>query len=153
VGHARPFDVSFRPRVLIRLAVLLTICVLAAGCARVDVRDEELDVQWTLSPAAPAGGGDAVLEVRLSDRDRRPVRGARLRFEAHMTHPGMAPVIEPAAEERSGAYTARLRFSMAGEWVLFVKGDLPDRARLSRRLGQTKVRPGSDGGQTPGSGR
>ncbi len=41
-----------------------------------------------------------------------------MRVEAFMTHPGMAPVLETAAATRDGVYSVRLRFTMAGEWVL-----------------------------------
>ncbi len=97
-------------------------------------------VEWKVVPSTPTVDSEAVAEITVFDRARQPLGGARLRVEAHMNHPGMAPVVEPLVEQGNGVYTTRLRFSMAGVWVLFVKGELADRRRLDQRAAELIVR-------------
>ena len=85
---------------------------------------------------------DSVLEFLVSDAAGTTVPGATLSVEGHMTHSGMAPVVVPAVDQGDGSYKVVLRFTMAGDWVLTLKGTLPDRRVLDQRLGGVTVRPG-----------
>ncbi len=85
--------------------------------------------------------GGANLTMRVLDRDRRPVPGARLSIAAHMSHPGMAPVEATVTERANGVYEATLDFSMAGDWVLVVSGALANGTPLSHRIDVPNVRP------------
>ncbi len=129
---------STRPTTV--LIFLMAGGTVAAACDRPVAPADDVAVEWKVTPAEPAVDAEAVAEVTLLDRDRRPVRDATLRIEAHMSHPGMAPIIEPAVEKGAGVYTARLRLPMAGAWILFVKGDLADRRPISHRLGEALAR-------------
>jgi YtkA-like len=100
----------------------------------------DLTFEWTMTANPPTVGTDTVGEVTMRDRSKRPVRGATLQIECHMSHPGMAPVVGQAIERSEGVYQVPLRFSMIGEWVVIVKGTLPDGRRFDRRIETATVR-------------
>jgi hypothetical protein len=120
----------------VRTGILLVACA-AASCARAA---DAIAIAWSIEPA-PATGAETVAGFTLEDEAGRPVRGARLRMDAHMSHPGMAPVTTTVTELGDGRYQGRIRFSMAGDWVLVVTGELPDGTRFTRQLEVAGVRP------------
>lgn len=94
---------------------------------------------WQLTPDSPVVGQEASVAFTLVDAGR-PVGGAALEIEAHMAHPGMAPVIQPATDRGDGAYGAPVTFTMSGEWIVFVTGTLPDGRRVRHRAAEVTVR-------------
>ncbi|MGH8638748.1 MAG: FixH family protein [Burkholderiales bacterium] len=106
---------------------LSSACFVAAPVAR------DVSVESTLTPAQPTIG-KAVLRVRLLDASRRPVPGAQLRVEGHMSHPGMSPVLATATEHSPGIYQTQLQFTMRGDWVLVVTGALAKGAAVNHRI-------------------
>lgn len=120
-------------------AGVLVACLLAAGCSRTASTADDVRVEWDVSPAPPVVG-QATVDLRIVDEAGRPVSGATLRLEGHMTHPGMAPVPAPVREAAPGRYEASLPFSMAGDWVLLLSGELPDGRLLRERLDVSGVR-------------
>ena len=96
---------------------------------------------WTLSPAPPRVG-PAVLHLKIQDAAGRPLGGATLRIEAHMTHPGMAPEITSAIEGAPGSYAAAIQFTMPGDWLLIVTGTGPNSESLRYLIDLPHVRPG-----------
>lgn len=68
--------------------------------------------------------------LTLADENGLPLTGADLQVEAHMTHPGMAPVVRPAAEIEPGVYEAEFVVTMAGPWILVASGTLDDGRRV-----------------------
>jgi hypothetical protein len=127
-----------RPRVL--AATLLAVLAIAPACQARRRADRAADVVVTssLTPTAPSVG-PATLALRLADA-RGPVGGARLRVEADMTHPGMRPVVAEAHERGGGLYEARLAFTMGGDWMILVSGELADGRRVDHRVDVPGVR-------------
>jgi hypothetical protein len=113
-------------------------CGLAIGCSRTAA---DVTIAWTIEPTPPVAGTASVVRMVLRRSDGSPVNGAKLRLEAHMSHPGMAPVTADAVEHGNGAYEARLQLSMAGDWALVVTGELADGRRITREAPLPTVRP------------
>ena len=109
-----------------RLSAALLACALAAGCSR--AAQDEIHATWAIAPARAA-----VTSARLTliDARQQPVHAARLRLEAQMSHPGMAPVITDMRERADGVYDADVRLPMAGDWVLVAAGELSNGTRVA----------------------
>jgi hypothetical protein len=126
------------PRPAITLVCLLAASLAATGCRR---SAPAVSVAWQDKPGAVIVDEPAVLQIVLRDAAGHPIDGAALRIEAHMQHPGMAPVIEPADGRGQGVYAARVSLSMAGEWIVFVSGELPGGRRIREQAGGVTARP------------
>jgi hypothetical protein len=127
-------------------AGLLASCCLAAACGS---RAPDVAVAWSIDPMPPIAAATTTVRFTLADSRGTPVRAARLRLDAHMTHPGMAPLTSEVVETADGAYQSNVRLSMAGDWVFVVTGELPDGSRLTREVQVPGVRPAG----TPAAGR
>jgi hypothetical protein len=110
-----------------------------AGCDRTDPADA-IRVSWTLDPSPPVVGTLIVVRLTLSDSAQQPVTGARLRLEGLMSHPGMAPVNATVVERGNGDYEAPLQFTMAGDWILVVAGELPGGIQIKKQIEINGVR-------------
>lgn len=119
----------------------LVACALLAGAACRPDAQREVTVSWAIEPAPPVTGTETIAVITLQDEQKQPVRGAKLQLEAHMSHPGMAPVTSGMTERADGTYEGRLQLSMAGDWILVVTGELPDGRRITRQLELSGVRP------------
>jgi hypothetical protein len=137
-----------RRRVLTSVVILagLAAACAAPGC---DVHWErpgdsgDVGVAWTLDPSPPLVGTPIVVRLTLSDRDQKPVTGAHLQLEGLMSHPGMAPVTAAVTERGNGEYEAPLQFTMAGDWILLVTGELPGGTPFKKQIEINGVRPAS----------
>lgn len=140
---ARPRHASsFSRAAFLLLALVLT----AVACTRrsaatdqaPDVRVEIIDLR-----PDPPSVGEAVLEFRLTDRGGMALSGADLDLKADMTHAGMIPVFGDVVDEGDGVYRSTFEWSMAGDWILTVSGNLQDGRVIQRQL---EVSVATDGG-------
>jgi hypothetical protein len=123
-------------------SLLVGVLVLAVfGCQRSVKHDgaEDINVDLTLRPEPPHVGNAATV-VQLTDRDARPVRGAVVKLEGNMNHPGMKPSFADAMETDPGKYEATLDFTMGGDWFILVHATLADGRKLQRKLDVPAVR-------------
>lgn len=117
-----------------RLALLLPPALVLAACgARQPQVDQapEISLQVITYPDPPSVG-DAELTLELTDPARAPVQGAVLQVRGDMTHAGMAPVLAEAGEGALGRYPVDFEWTMAGDWILTIQGNLPDGRQLLR---------------------
>jgi YtkA-like protein len=121
-------------------AIALLAAGLSSGCARSAGVAPSVDVAWTLAPSAPVVG-PATLTITLRGPAGEAVKGAAVRLEGHMSHPGMAPVAAEARERAPGVYDLPFAFTMQGDWVLLVSVALPGGGRADRRIEVKSVRP------------
>ena len=129
-------------RRVLTVALVVVCSIGLAECGRTDPA-EAIRVSWTLDPSPPVAGTPIVARLTLRDAAQKPITGARLRLEGLMSHPGMAPVSAAITERGNGDYDAPLQFTMAGDWILLVTGELPDGTPLKKQIEITGVRPAS----------
>ena len=123
-------------------AALVFVCsvLCLAGCDRTDPADA-VRVSWTLDPSPPRAGTTIVARLTLRDAAQQPLTGVHLRLEGLMSHPGMASVSAAVVERGNGEYEAPLQFTMAGDWILLVTGELPGGEQIKKQIEIAGVRP------------
>lgn len=120
--------------------VLLGILFLA-GCQKQGEPVPAVMIKHEITPQPPKVGLATIL-LRLSDAAGQPIKGAQLKLEATMSHPGMRPVFGDAKETDAGRYQSALEFTMAGDWIVLVHVTLPNGQKVERQLNVTGVQPG-----------
>ncbi|HEX5107959.1 MAG TPA: FixH family protein [Vicinamibacterales bacterium] len=133
------YDRSATQALIRGAAIALLLACSTAGCER-EPSDVTVAASWHLDPTSPESHEQARLQLILRDAAGHAVRGARLRVEAHMSHPGMAPVLVETREQPDGVYTASLELTMAGNWTLVASGTLADGTVITRTSAGVVVR-------------
>jgi hypothetical protein len=121
-------------RRILTIGLAATLAMSGAAC-RASGPSGDWGLSLEIEPLAPAVGRNVHVAIALTDGAERPWAGAALQVEAHMEHPGMAPVIASAVERGRGVYATDLKFTMAGSWIVYVTGRLPDGRRIRSRMG------------------
>ena len=132
--HVRMAPEAFTGRLILWL---LAFCTLTSGC-RPGAAD--LTASWSIEPSPPVAGTPTTVRFTLQRDARIPVTGARLRLEAHMAHPGMAPVTAEPVEQAHGTYVGRVNLTMGGDWIFVMTGELPDGSRFTEQIDVRGVR-------------
>ena len=119
-----------------RRSVLVVLCfslVILQGCRRQTAPTTDLRLTHEVSPQPPRAG-QTKIALLLRDTAGQPVSGARIKLEANMSHPGMAPVFADATEAAPGHYVATLELSMAGDWIVVAHASLADGRKLDQQF-------------------
>ena len=124
---------SFRRFSRLFTGPVLIVSLFLAGCNRHASTSSNVVLSWAVSPER-ARVGHTGLTLRLSDSGSKPITGARIRLEADMAHPGMAPVFGDTRESAPGTYDGSLDFTMPGDWVVLAHGTLPDGERFEKQI-------------------
>lgn len=122
-------------------ALALCAGLFLTGCQRRAEPQADISVEHEVEPRPPRVG-PARVTLRVADAAGRPLGGARVRLEANMSHAGMRPVFAEAVEPEPGRYETELAFTMAGDWVVLVRLDLPDGRRIERQFDVKGVQSG-----------
>lgn len=113
------------------LGLLLILALTGCGRGGEDLADVTLEL--AIEPDPPQIG-PAALTVTLRDAGGQPIAGAVVKLEGNMNHAGMVPVFAEASEVAPGRYRADLDFTMAGDWFILVRADLPDGRSMERKV-------------------
>lgn len=138
----QPTRTSLRLATVMSLLALLLLVTIATGCGRGDDDDSgsgDVQVDIRVEPDPPEVG-PATITVTLRDDDGEPVESADLEIEGNMSHAGMTPVVTEAGESNDGNYVADdFEFTMGGDWIVTVRGELSDGTEIERTFDITGV--------------
>ncbi|MDZ7691412.1 MAG: FixH family protein [Balneolaceae bacterium] len=118
---------------------MLVILLTAPACQSSGESDTGITLDWSIEPNPPKVG-HATINIALQDSTDTPIKGAKIQLEGNMSHPGMKPVLAEAKEVKPGHYSAKMEFSMSGDWFILVNATLPDERVIERQINISGVR-------------
>jgi hypothetical protein len=115
--------------------VWLLICLhpWLSGCREAKEPPPDIVVEHEITPQ-PVKAGPATITLTLSDAGGTPFKGAQVRLEGNMSHPGMRPIFSEAREAEPGRYEAPIKITMGGDWIILIHITLPDGRKLQREF-------------------
>ena len=131
--EARTGGRQFRVRRLLFLSFLICFQPFLSGCREAKDQPQEIVVEHEITPQ-PVKAGPATIILKLSDVGGTPYKGAQVRLEGNMSHPGMRPIFSEAIETGPGRYEAPIEFTMGGDWIILVHITLPEGRKLQRQF-------------------
>lgn len=117
-----------------RVLIVLGCALLMFGCSQRGTTPALVTIEHEISPQ-PARVGVATITFKLADALGSPITRAKVAVEADMSHAGMSPVFADALEDQPGRYQARVKFEMAGDWILLLHVTLASGQTLERQIG------------------
>jgi hypothetical protein len=104
-----------------------------SGCREAKEPPPDIVVEHEITPQ-PVKAGPATITLTLSDAGGTPFKGAQVRLEGNMSHPGMRPIFSEAREAEPGRYEAPIKITMGGDWIILIHITLPDGRKLQREF-------------------
>ena len=120
-------------RVRKEVLILLSFVALLALACHKTAPPPNINVQYEVLPQPPRLG-ITTINLRLTQKDGQPVKGARVELEGNMSHAGMSPVTSDAKEIEAGKYSGTVQLEMAGDWIVVVHITLADGQEVQRQI-------------------
>ncbi len=139
---------------ILRLIVVLALFTVSVSVSTACQRGQQhstVTVEIVSVEPSPPLVGPTELRFRLRDDRGQPISGlGSVEVEGTMSHAGMKPVIVQAREEGDGVFvTQGFEFTMAGDWIIIVRGTRNGQAFEARHT-ISGVRSGIQSPKTPG---
>ncbi len=123
-----------------RLTIIsLAFGLVILGCQSSGNDTSDVKLDWEIKPDPPIVGM-ATMNITMRDSTNQLIKGADIKLEGNMSHPGMEPVTAAAKEVEPGQYSAKLEFTMGGDWFILVESTLPDDRVVERQINIPGVR-------------
>lgn len=131
-----------------RLLIGVFVLLMVVGCGRIqnerftggaDTLPNGVGLEVTIANADALQVETPTEAVITLTQNGTPLSGAILEVEGNMTHAGMEPIFVSATEVAPGDYRAPLEWTMGGDWLLTIRGTLPDGTEIEQQVDGLRV--------------